>query len=234
MTADDGRNFDPMSTEMLSSALEDENKDLVDRAKELLKTAEEWQLAPDIDNDEDAADLADFLKQVNNISGEKGQANIRREARKGPYDACSKIVQTFFKTKIIDDLETKRKALAAKANKYLADKRAKAEAEAKRLKDEAEKKAREAQTPEQIKEASAMLKTADKVAKSGGVKSDFGAGLHSTSRWDFDVIDISKVPTKFLVVDRTAVMAYIRTGTVENPVKIEGIRIFRATTAVGT
>ena len=225
-------NFDPMNEEVLGAALADENQDLIKRAADLLKTGADWLEQPDIDNDDDAQDLAEYIKQLSMLSGEKGVANVRRETRKKPYDACAKIVQTFFKTKLIDDCEDMRKKMLAKALVYVAKK--KAEAEAKRLKAEAEAKAAAAQTPQQIKEASAMMKQADKIAGAGNVKSDFGAGLHSSSRWDFDVIDISKVPTKFIVVDRSAVMAFIRTGTVENPVKIEGILVKRVTGAVGT
>lgn len=230
----DQRNFDPLNEEVLAAALEEENADLLKRAAELLKTGADWDKVETIDNDEDAQDLAEFIKQVNMLSGDKGTANVRRETRKKPYDACGKVVQTFFKTKLIDDCEALRKRLLAKATAYVAAKRAAAEAEARRLKAEAEAKAAAAQTPAEIKAASAMMKEADKVAGSGKVKSDFGAGLHSTSRWDFEVTDITKVPAKFLTVDSTAVMAFIRTGTVEKPVSIEGILVKRVTSAVGT
>ncbi len=227
------RNYDPLNETVLADDLANENADIVARAKGLTAKAEEWEAFGPITNDEDAADLADFLRQVQELSGDKGTANVRREKRKGPYTVCAQVVQDFFKKGIIDGLEAKRKTLLAKGNAWIEKKRKAAEAESQRLAAEARKKMEEAKTAEQVKAAAATMKAAEAAAKPTGVKSDFGSKIHQTSRWAYEVLDITKVPTKFLAVDSTAIMAFVKTGSPENPVTIPGVRVYRATSAVG-
>lgn len=226
-------NFDPLNETILREVLTQENQDILDRAKELLPLAEQWEKAPALASDEEAQDLADFMKQVALLAGDKGSANTRREARKKPYDAAAAVVQRFFMDGVIKPFLPQMTALKAKANAWLDHKRKLAEAEQRRKAEEAKKAMEAATTAEQVKQAATLAKAAAAPVK-GTVKSDFGSGMHQTSRWDFEVEDIAKVPHKFLVVDRSAVMAYIRTGSPEKPVTIEGIKVLRVTSAVGS
>jgi len=226
-------NFDPLDPVQLAEALAEENKDLIERAAALLEKAKEWEAAPAIADAEEAQDLADFMRQVANLVGDKGSANVRRVARKGPFDVLANTVQTFFKDKLLDPFAPFRPKLVAKANAWLALENARLEKERLRLAAEAAAKLAAATTADQVKTAAKEIKAAAAPVKAG-VKSDFGSSLHQTSRWDFEIVDIAKVPAKFLTVDRVAVMAFIKTGTPKEPVKIEGITVKRVTTAVGT
>ena len=234
------RNFDPLDSVALAESLVLENQDLIDRAAELKKVAEEWIAAGAIQDETEAEDLAAFLKQINNLVGDKGTANVRRTTMKTPYDTCAGVVQRFFIDQVKNVLDTTgdkkslRNQLLGLANGWLTKKRL--DDEKKKAEEAAAARAalESAKTAEEVKAASKQLQEAVAPPKAGKVKSDFGAGIHQTSRWDFDVIDITKVPQKFLVVDRTAVMAYIKTGTEKDPVKIEGITVKRVTGAVGT
>lgn len=227
------RNSDPLNADQLLEELQLQNEDLLKRAAELLKTAAEWQSAPPISSEQEAEDLAAFMKQVSALAGEKGTANSRREIQKKPYTTCADVVQRYYMDKLIKPFMTPMIDLKAKANSWLEKKRLAAEEKRKQEEAAARAKLEQARTAEEVKAAAKDLKQATAPAKAGAVKSDFGASLHQTSRWDFDVVDITKVPAKFLIVDRAAVMAYIRTGKPENPVTIPGINVKRVTQAVG-
>lgn len=227
------KNSDPFNLTELETRLAFENEDLVKRAIELKAMAEKWEKAPPIASEGEAEDLAAFMKQCAQLVGDNGSGNVRRTALKKPYDDCAGTVQTFFKTKILDLLAPHQKAILAKANAWLDKKRADAAAAAKILADEARKKMEEARSAADVVTAGKMLKEAEAAAKPAAVRSDFGAKIHQTSRWDFDVIDASLIPRRYLVLDRTAVMAFIKTGTEKDPVTIAGITVKRVRNAVG-
>lgn len=217
-------NFDPLSEEQLLATLTDENSDVVKRAKALTDTCDAWDKVAVIETAKTAEALTEFLSQIGTCTE---TAETRRKAKKGVYDVCAKVVQKFFKADLMDGLETRATPLRKKLNTYLDGVRKAKEAEAKRLEDEARAKLAAAATSAEVKAATSDLKGAQKFAKSAGIKTDFGASAHQTMRWGFDIEDITKVPTKFMVIDVTAVMAFIRTGTPENPVTIPGLKVKR-------
>lgn len=221
-------NFDPLNETVMTDILNQEAEDVVARLKELDPKFDEWMKIGDITTRQDAEDLTDFLEQVSKLNK---TADDRREKRKIPYDAISKVIQKVYKHAVMDVLATKAAPLKQRLNVWLDKQKEIAKAAAQVEIEAAQRAVAAATTPAEIKAASHMLKEAQKKGKSAGIKTDFGSTAHQTSRWDFDVTDITKVPAKFLTVDRTAVMAFIGTGTVENPVTIEGILVKRSTSA---
>lgn len=218
------RNFDPLNETQLAEALAFENEDVIARAAEILKTADEWDSVPTIDSKEDAEDLTDFLTQMGSCFD---TADDRRDKRKRVYDGPAKIVQKFFKDRVLDILEPRRKALKAKLNVYLDKIKAENQARALVALQEANRLMEEAKTAEQVTEAAKLVKKSQTLAKSAGIKTDFGSKAHQTSRWDFEVRDIAQVPSKFLKIDEVAIRAYMSTGTEASPVAIPGILVKR-------
>lgn len=222
-------NFDPLNEKDLAEALKVENEDLEQRVKELLATADEWDAIAVIDNQEDAEGLTDFLTQMKNAWN---TGDTRRDTRKRVYTGPADVVQKFFKKIVLDVLEPRGTALKKKLGAYIAKVNAEKAAAAKALADEARRKMEAATTAEETRAAAKDLKAAVVAGKATGLKTDFGSKVHSSTRWDFDVLDITKVPQRFLVVDRVAVMAYIGTGSVDKPVTIEGINVKRVSSTV--
>lgn len=225
MDGDALKNFDPLNDTALQDALKFENDDLVQRGKELAAAAEEWGKVKEISTPETAEAMTDFLSQVAQFIKD---ADARRDKKKRIYDTCAKTVQTFFKGSILDVVSPSMPALKMLLNRYLERERQRKAAEAEKARQDALAKAQAATTPDEVKAAAKDLKIADRVGKAA-IKSDFGSSAHQSSRWDFEIEDITKVPLKFMAIDRAAVMAYIKTGTEKEPVKIDGIKIKRVT-----
>lgn len=224
-----GSNFDPLNERDVLSALELENEDILQRTKELTPKLDEWAAAlAKVEGknlgDDNAADLTDFLNQVGSTWT---LADNRRDKKKRTYDVVAKVVQTFYKGKILDFLDGKRAPLKAKLSAWIESEKARKAAIARAALEEARKKLEAAKTAEEVKAVVAEVKTIEKTAKAGGIRTDFGSTAHGTSRWDFDVVDISKVPMKFLVIDRPTLMAYIGTGKPDSPVVVPGILVKR-------
>lgn len=224
-------NSDPMNAEQLLSSIAFENEDLLAKVTAIVATAEEWGKLDTLRDAEDAEDLTNFMSQVGNALD---MADKRRDLRKRPYDECAKVVQKFFKEKAIDLLVSKKEALKKKLLVPYLEKVKKAnEAEAARRAAAAQAAIDAAKTPEEVKVATKDLKSAKTFAKSTGIKTDFGAKTHLTMTWSYEVMDIAKVPAKYLVVDNAALMAVIRTGTEEKPVEIPGILVKRVANSAG-
>ncbi|MBN9497825.1 MAG: hypothetical protein J0H39_13800 [Alphaproteobacteria bacterium] len=130
----------------LRDRLAESNKPLLDRAAELQAAASRM---PEITDDNSAGKVADFVKLV---SAAIKNAEACRVDAKEPFLASGRIVDTFFKTSVVDPLGALKIATERKLTAYLqakeAERRRAAEEEARRVREEAEARARAAQEAE--------------------------------------------------------------------------------------
>lgn len=225
----DRPNFDPLNVEQLAASIIEENADILANVAEAVSTADDWDKIAKIDNEEDAKDLTDFLNQIGSI---EETAEDRRVKRKSPFDSLASTVQRFFMDKALNVLGPRKKTLKAKLKVWVDAETARKAAEA-RVKAEAARKALEAaQTPEQVKAATKDIKKFSGPVK-GGIATDYGSKVHTTSSWGYEVVDVTLVPRQYMAIDNAAVMAFIRTGTVEAPVTIAGLKVVRKSTLAG-
>ena len=179
-----------------------------------------------IDSDDSASRMTDLLGIV------KARLKSSEDARKAlvkPLNDHVKWINDQFKG-ATEDLRTADALGRRKLNAYLQEKEARERAERERQRREAEERALEEasrlEASGKAKEAEALVDSAaliPEAPKSGPTRGAYGASAAQQRRWTFEVTDINKVPTEFLVVDAGLVRAEIRNGLREIP----GLRIFQ-------
>lgn len=137
-----GHNNPPTDAEILRETLEEKNRDLLDRAKQLIEAAE--RAPATIEDDETEGRITDFIKQIMNCT--KSIESVRVQ-EKEPYLTLGRVVDGFFKTKTndLDKAKMKVKRTLDDRLRWKAEQeRKRREEEARKLREEAERQAEEA------------------------------------------------------------------------------------------
>lgn len=239
--------------ETLREKLRDENADLLRRRDELLEAA---QRVPQIDTDDTAGKVTDFVKQLTALAK---TAETRRTDTKEPYLEGGRNIDGFFKA-ITDPLTKAKDTVQRQLTVYLREK----EAAARRQREEQERLAREAAERARIEaeekaraiadaagldeaieaEKAAEIAAADlakaeqaaeaKAAELSRTRGEYGSMSSLRTEWVFDAIDRSTIDLEalrpYLPADglEKAVRAFIRAGGRE----LRGTTIYEKTAAV--
>ncbi len=223
------------------------------RAAELLAAAE--RVPANIDSDDLAGKVGDFIKQITACSK---AADAARVAEKEPHLAAGRVVDGFFKA-IIDPLDTAKKNIERRLTTYLrekaeaerrereriaAEERARAEA-ARRAAEEAERKARDEASlqaaivaEEQRKQAEADAERARKASEAKAAelsrnRGDYGSVASLKTYWDFSDLDRAALDLETLRPHiptdalEKAVRSFVKAGGRE----LRGVNIFQNTQA---
>lgn len=219
-------NFDPMDVVALAELIANENEDVTAKVKAFEATFKDWEAFGDLETEQDAEDLAEFLAGV-------GKwwtiADTRRTARKVPYDNLADTVQQAFKDMALVTLANMKTTLAPVMKKWLLAKKAADAVEAQRLAAEAQAKIAAAVTKEDVKDANKIASAAKKLAKGAGVSTIYGASAGLSTKWKYEVTDITLVPAAYLLVDNELINKTISGGKVK---EIPGLRIYEDSNTV--
>lgn len=233
----------------LRARLEESNRPLLDRAAELQAAAER---IPEIDGDATAGKVSDFIKL---ISAAIKTSEAARVETKEPHLAAGRAVDTFFKTRVSDPLDTLKRTVERKLTAYLqakeAERRRAAEEEARRIREEAEARARAAQDAEAkgraheaaaamdaavAKEAEAQAAAQQAEAKPSELsrtRGEIGSVASLRQVWKGEIVERASLDLEALrpylpiAALETALNGFVKAGGRE----LKGARIFQHTTA---
>ena len=214
---------------------------------EFIKLAERGKLLADAGtripkaDEEGAADkLAIFMKQCKEF---QKLADKWRKDTKAPFIKAGKDIQNLgveLQNIVLDSM-----GVASKELNIIAKKRAEEEAERQRLAREEERKAQEeadrlareaeesndAIAKAQAKQAEKDLKAATKTAKAQktNVKTEDGAQVVFKKVWDFDILDLNKIPVSILrkYLGDAAFEKAIRAAVKDGQRDIKGVKIYQ-------
>lgn len=233
----------------LREDLAEANSDLSRRVDELLAGVERAPVT--VADEATAMKLADFVKQ---IKAAVSIASSRRVEAKRPFLDSGRVVDAFFDTRLIANLDAGAKMLLGRLSIYQrakADAARKAAEAAERARREEEQKARaemEAQLAAarndadlqraiaaeaaanlaRAQAAAAAAIAAGKPAELSRSRGDLGAVASLRRTWRYDLLDIAAVPREYLYLDPSRVNAAIKAGVRDVP----GLRIFEHTETV--
>lgn len=162
---------------------------------------------------ESQADLELASEALAKAKGEYKRLEERKKAVTGPLTAAVNEVRSWFKP--AQDYYAKAEASLKKSIADYHARVAQANADAMRLAAEAAASS----DIEGVLVATSLIETPDKIK-----------GLSVRETWDFEVLDVSQVPHKYLFVDEAAVKAHIKEHVDERtgePLPISGIRFFK-------
>jgi hypothetical protein len=229
-----GHNQPPSVMEQIQAELSESQATIIRRRDDLLAGLDR---APEsIGNDETAGKMADFIKQLTACTK---AAESARVGAKEPHLEASRAVDGFFK-KITDPLASAKTKIQQRLDFYL---REKAAAEQRRRSEEAAEMERlakdaadRAQTEAQVTAAIAVEERAGEMRQEAQAKpadmartrGDFGAVATLRSVWTFEVMDRSKIPADYLMVNEAAIKGAVKAGIREIP----GVRIYQEQSAV--
>lgn len=205
---------------------------LLSRQAALLAAAERAPTA--CDDDATESKLTDFAAQIAACIEEAKSAH---KTEKEPHLRAGQAVDTFFRVLSVPLVERKKgyEALIGgyKFRKQEAAKKAAAEAE-RIAREEAERLAALATTEAEIDEAIAVEITANEQAaiiharpiELSRARGEFAMSSLKTD-YDFEVVDMAKVPRQFLMLNDSAVKAHIKARLKDQaPVPLDGFRFF--------
>ena len=250
-----GDNAPPDPLEILRGNLEEANRDLLERTRDLLDSC--GRMPEAIEDDEMAGKFADQIKLLN---AAKKTAEKRRVDAKEPHLVAGRAVDAFFKNDLVmplADAAVKAGGSLTIYERQKADEARRArEAEERRAREEAERQAREAEAAAQAAEsetdleaaiaAEAAAKLAEQAAQDAAKaaeasnaelsrnRGEHGAVASLRTTWVGEVTDARAIdletlrPFFSLDVLQKAVNAYVRQGGRE----MQGARIFEQSHSV--
>lgn len=250
-------NFDlslQLDPDVIAQRLEAAFQHHLDKTVELLRGFGRFQKLTEngITDDETAGKAAEFLKQLRDYAS---KVDKERDAAKRPIDTASRVVQGFFKSKMIDLLLDAAGAVERAISSYSREKIRKAqqarEEEAQRERDRAAALAREAEQtrdPEKMAEAVARDQNAETIAASATapelarqaskIVSDQGVTAGTALKpWQVEVIDKSLVPLEYMMLNAAKAVGELRANKTlsklaeltDEQQPIAGLRFFRET-----
>lgn len=148
------------------------------------------------------------------IKAAHAKAEDMRKAWTNPLNAVVKSINAAFKT-ITDPLEKAERAVKVKIAAYVTEQEEKAHREA-------EEQAAQARAAAEASGEPAPPPAPILMPRTGPIRSSLGGTASVREVWDFEVIDTSLVPFKYLVVNEKAVREAVNKGERDIP----GIRIF--------
>jgi hypothetical protein len=176
-----------------------------------------------------------FVRQLKDVAKSVETDRVRE---KTPYDTAAKCVQAFFAAGIVEKLAESAKAIERVINTY---QRWKAEQERKRLADEAvaaraeadrlAKAAIASEHPDIIDTAVELATTAERKERAAAApaaalaRSRGAMGGTGSLRvdWEIEVLDLTKVPAKYLIADTAAMLRDVRAA--RGAIEITGVKI---------
>lgn len=150
--------------EPLREKLEDENRDIIERAEELLEASTR---VPPIDSDDVASKVGDYIKQLTALTK---TAETRRTTAKEPYLEGGRNVDGFFKS-ITDPVTKTKETVQKRLTVYLREK----EERARRERMEEERRAREAAEAARREAEEKARAAADAAALDAAIEAERGA-----------------------------------------------------------
>lgn len=227
-------NNPPSDVEILLEKLADENRDISDRADELIGGADRCEV-----KDEEQAGKATLLAKMLNETIKL--AETRQKQAKAPHMTLANAAFDFFKP-TLSELGVAKQAVLNRLDMFRREQERKAEEERRRLEEEARKRQEEAdriaavaKTDEDLdlaieseREAIAAGIQAALVTAPKPIQSAFGHTASARKEWQFKVIDPLKVPREYLSVNEQAIRAAVRGGMRQ----IAGVEIFETTKTV--
>lgn len=238
----------PIELTLLQEQLDTNHAALVQRTSEL-KAAVARALAkhPDIETEEVAGLFADQVRQITAAVKTIKEAHAEE---KRPYLEAGRLVDSWFK-KLIDTLDDGKNKLLNAITKFQRrveeERRRKAEEdarrraeEAERLRIEAEQRAAMAESERDIQaaaelhgaaaKAEAQAAASQEVAQARAadltrVRGTYGAVTSLRKKWGYRVVDITKIPVSYLMVNDAMVKAHINSRSNKDmpPAPIPGI-----------
>lgn len=206
---------------------------------------------PRIENDVQAGEVADYVKQINGFVGASGEVETARKRVKEPLLDAGRLVDDYFKNSIAGPVCTAMLAANACTTAYI---RERAEREEKARRTEVERLAAEAhalaeqaaQTHNAIRaeeltqralEAEQAARDAQHRHTDPRVRGDLGAVMSARRPWKAEVTDLmalvqavaaGKAPLHYLCAAMPAINAAVRSQGVR---EIAGVRVFQDITA---
>lgn len=239
---DTTHNLPPLPTaESLLASLKADNPKLIERHKAFGEAMA--RLPVKIENEADAEKCADMAAQ---LKAGFDMAEGKRTETKRPYDELSKVVHGFF-SGIGSDFYQWRTTVFNRVDAY---QKAKREAERQRLEAEAAAKRAEADRLAEAGNIDAATQVAEKALateqaaaspSAGATRGAYGGVLGSRTTWEFEVLDVSKLPKEHLMPNMPGIRAAVQTlnkhkqlkDGQENTALIPGVRIFQKTSTTG-
>ena len=163
----------------------------------------------------------EFVKSVNNLA----------KAFKDSLDDIDRTLKNGIQKHLIK-VQMEQREAQERARKAAAEVQRELDARAAELQSQREADARTAiaagNTPEVIPDVVAPIVEAAVVPVQKVFRSETGSSVHLRKDWVWDVLDISLVPGKYLVVDKVSINQAVKSGIREIP----GVRIYEVETAV--
>jgi hypothetical protein len=174
--------------------IEKENKPIVKAANALV--------IKNVDHENEAYEVLKTIKKQKKI------IETKRKSITQPLNASLKEVNAMFKT-LTGPLDEADKVIRGKVLTFHEKREAQAEARRQRAMEKAE-----AEEDEEVAEE--LMEKAEDITANVGES-------QTTKRWTFDVVNVSEIPTQYLIPDNVAIRRAITEGVREIP----GLRIFQ-------
>lgn len=189
-----------------------------------------------IETEDQARNCADLAAQLRSAYKE---AESKRVLEKKPFDELAAVAHNWF-GRYTAAFTAMGKAVIARADSYQAAKR---EAERKRLAEEAARQRAEAERLAQANQIEAAVQVAEAAQKTeaqaaapavGHTTGALGGSLGSRTVWEFEVVDIAKLPPEYLLPNTAAIRAFMNGQTKQKKTPaLPGVTFKQVTSTTG-